>query len=86
MITRSIWNTRHDDFLREICANYYTIFEKQGFIIDIAIMEDPIISDLSAEHAAGIFQLAGQYSQPQPYTHAGAGCHLCAAGLLPDSG
>ena len=30
-----------NDFLREICANYYTIFEKQGFIIDIAIMEEP---------------------------------------------
>lgn len=30
-----------NDFLREICANYYTIFEKQGFTMEIDIMDDP---------------------------------------------
>jgi len=34
-----------NDFLREICANYYTIFEQQGFSMEIDIMETPIALD-----------------------------------------
>ena len=32
-----------NDFLREICANYYNIFEEQGFSMDIRIAEEPYL-------------------------------------------
>lgn len=34
-------NKDMNDFLREICANYYTIFEKQGFLMEVQIEETP---------------------------------------------
>ena len=34
-----------NDFLREVCANYYTIFEKQGFQMEIQIAEEPFYLD-----------------------------------------
>lgn len=30
-------------FLREICANYYTIFDQHGFVMDIDIAEEPFL-------------------------------------------
>lgn len=34
-----------NDFLREVCANYYTIFEKQGFVMEIQIAEEAFYLD-----------------------------------------
>ena len=37
-----------NDFLREVCANYYTIFEKQGFQMEIQIAEEAFYLDFDA--------------------------------------
>ncbi len=37
-----------NDFLREVCANYYTIFEKQGFQMEIQIAEEPFYLNFDA--------------------------------------
>lgn len=37
-----------NDFLREVCANYYTIFEKQGFQMEIQIAEEAFYLNFDA--------------------------------------
>ena len=37
-----------NDFLREVCANYYTIFEKQGFQMEIQIDEEAFYLNFDA--------------------------------------
>ena len=44
-----------NSFLREICANYYTIFEMKGFQLDIQIEEESHYMDFDSTHMRRVY-------------------------------
>lgn len=44
-----------NEFLRSICANYYSIFEKGGFEMDIDIPEEPYFMEIDVVHMRRTF-------------------------------
>lgn len=44
-----------NEFLRSICANYYSIFEKEGFEMEIDIPEEPYFMDIDIVHMKRTF-------------------------------
>ncbi|MGM9525721.1 MAG: sensor histidine kinase [Peptococcaceae bacterium] len=73
-----------NDFLREICASYYTIFEKRGFVMSVEIEDEPCYMDFDTVNMRRVYSnllenIMSHNSQPtrvQIRTTLQADCYL----------